>query len=107
MADCPERAPGEWEIKSKPAKDSFLKKKEGKSAKPCGPSLHPAAAESQAPEAFVKRQVEFNRLAPELLGAGGKARHIHLPSRLVLLLKGMYKILASDSRNIYQEKLAS
>lgn len=46
VADCLEWAPGEQKIKSKPEKDSFLKKKEGKSAKPCGPSLRPAAAES-------------------------------------------------------------
>lgn len=59
----------------------------------------------------MKRQVELNRFAPELLRSGRKARHIHLPSTatagLVFLLKGMYKILASDSRNVYQEKLSS
>lgn len=66
VADCLERAPGEQKIKSKPAKDSFLKKKEGKSAKPCGPSWRPAAAESQTLETFVKRQEELNCFAPEL-----------------------------------------
>lgn len=73
VADCLRQAPGEQKIKSKPEKDSFLKKKEGKSAKPCGPSLCPAAAESQTLETFMKRQAELNSL---LLSCSGKeAKH--------------------------------
>lgn len=102
-ADCLEWAPGEQKIKSRPEKDSFLKKKEGKSAKPCGQSLCPAAAESWT---FGKRQEELNCFTPELLTGRQSTTHTHLPSMLVISAQGMKKILASDSRNIYQEKIS-
>lgn len=73
VADCLERAPGEQQIKSKPEEDNFLKKKKGKRAKPCGPSMCPAAAESHTPETCVKSQAELNRFSSELLREGGKS----------------------------------
>lgn len=102
-ADCLEWAPGEQKIKSKPEKDSFLKKKEGKSAKPCGRSLCPAAAESWT---FGKRQEELNCFTPELLTVRQSTTHTHLPSTACYFCLGYEKILAPDSRNIYQEKIS-
>lgn len=83
-ADCLEWAPGEQEIKSKPEKDSFLKKKEGKSAKPCGPSLCPAAAESRT---FGKRQKELNCFTPELLLGRQSTTHAPAFNCLLFLLR--------------------
>lgn len=89
-ADCLEWAPGEQKIKSKPEKDSFLKKKEGKSAKPCGQSLCPAAAESWT---FGKRQEELNCFAPELLTRRQSTTHTHLPSSACYFYLGNEKNL--------------
>lgn len=107
-ADCLKRAPGEQKIKSKAEKDGFLKKIEGQKCKTSWAELCLAAAEPQTRGSYGKRQAELNSFTAELSRYTECKAHacLQLPqNELFCLIKGIYKTLTSDSRNIYQDKL--